>query len=72
MPLGRTLITVGLILVAAGLLINFGGRLPLRLGRLPGDIYIHGKNSSFYFPLTTCILVSVVFSLVLWIVGKVR
>ncbi|MDR3703950.1 MAG: DUF2905 domain-containing protein [Candidatus Sulfopaludibacter sp.] len=72
MPFGRTLIAVGLILVAAGVLISFGGRLPLRMGRLPGDIYIHGKNSSFYFPLTTCILLSVLFSLVLWIIGKFR
>ena len=72
MPLGRALITAGLILVAAGLLISFGGRLPLKLGRLPGDIYVHGKNSSFYFPLTTCILVSVLFSLVMWMLGKFR
>lgn len=72
MPLGRILITAGLILVAAGLLISFGGRLPLKLGRLPGDIYVHGKNSSFYFPLTTCILVSVLFSLVMWVIGKFR
>ena len=72
MPLGRALITAGLILVAAGLLISFGGRLPLKLGRLPGDIYVHGKNSSFYFPLTTCILVSVLFSLVMWVIGKFR
>jgi hypothetical protein len=72
MPLGRALITAGLILVAAGLLISFGGRLPLKLGRLPGDIYIHGKNSSFYFPLATCIVVSVLFSLVMWIAGKFR
>ncbi len=72
MPLGRALITAGLILVAAGLLISFGGRLPLKLGRLPGDIYVHGKNSSFYFPLTTCILVSVLFSLVMWMIGKFR
>ena len=70
MPLGRTLIAAGLILVAAGLVISFAGRLPLKLGRLPGDIYIHGKSGSFYFPLATCILVSVVFSLVLWIIRK--
>ncbi len=72
MPLGRALIAAGLILLAAGLLISFGGRLPLKLGRLPGDIYIHGKNSSFYFPLATCIVVSVLFSLVMWIAGKFR
>ena len=66
-PLGRVLITLGMILVAAGLLVTFAGRLPFKLGRLPGDIYIHGKNSSFYFPLATCILISVLLSLVMWI-----
>jgi hypothetical protein len=70
MPLGRLLITLGIVLVAAGLLVTFAGRLPVRLGRLPGDIYIHGKNSSFYFPLTTCIVVSALVSLVLWILRK--
>jgi hypothetical protein len=67
MPLGRMLITFGLLLVALGLLLTFAGRLPLRLGRLPGDIYIQGKHGTFYFPLATCILVSVVLSLLLWI-----
>ena len=70
MPLGRLLITLGIVLVAAGLLVTFAGRLPARLGRLPGDIYIHGRNSSFYFPLTTCIVFSAVFSLVLWILRR--
>ena len=70
MPLGRLLIALGIVLVAAGLLVTFAGRLPVRLGRLPGDIYIHGKNSSFYFPLTTCIVVSALVSLVLWILRK--
>ena len=67
MPLGRLLITAGLVLVAMGLLVTFAGRLPIRLGRLPGDIYIHGKNSTLYFPVATCILVSVLLSLVMWI-----
>jgi len=70
MPLGRLLIMFGLVLVAAGLLVTFAGRLPLKLGRLPGDIYIRGRNSGFYFPLTTCILVSALLSLVLWILRK--
>lgn len=68
--MGRALITLGLILVAVGLVVTFAGRLPLKLGRLPGDIYIHGKNSSFYFPVTTCILVSVLLSVVMWILRK--
>ena len=70
MDVGRTLIALGLVLVVAGLLFSFGGRLPLRLGHLPGDIHIHGKNYSFYFPLTTCILLSVLFSLVLRILRR--
>ena len=70
MPLGRLLITLGAILVAAGLLVTLGGKLPLKLGRLPGDIYIQGKSGSFYFPLATCILISIVGSLILWILRK--
>jgi len=64
---GRLLITLGLVLVTLGVLVSFAGRLPFRIGRLPGDIYIQGKNSSFYFPLATCIVLSLLFSLVMWI-----
>ena len=70
MPLGRLLIALGIVLVAAGLLVTFAGRLPVRLGHLPGDIYIHSKNSSFYFPLATCIVLSALLSLVLWILRR--
>jgi hypothetical protein len=70
MGFGRMLITLGLVLVAVGLFFTFGGRLPFRLGRLPGDIYIQGKNSAFYFPLATCILLSVLLSLVMWLMRK--
>ena len=70
MPLGRMLITLGLILVAAGLLLTFAGRLPFKLGRLPGDIFVQGKNSTFYFPLATCLILSVVFSLIMWILRR--
>jgi len=70
MPLGRMLIIAGVMLVAAGVLVTLLGRLPIRLGHLPGDIEIHGKNSSFYFPLTTCILISVVASLVMWLLRR--
>jgi ribose/xylose/arabinose/galactoside ABC-type transport system permease subunit len=68
--IGRLLITLGVIFIAVGLLFIFGGRLPLKLGRLPGDIYIHGRHSSFFFPLTTCILVSVVLSLAMWLLRR--
>jgi hypothetical protein len=67
---GRLLITAGLLLILIGVFVTFAGRLPFRLGRLPGDIYIHGKNTSFYFPLATCILLSVIFSLVMWLVRR--
>jgi hypothetical protein len=70
MGVGRLLIAVGVLLIVAGLALNFVGRLPIRLGHLPGDISIHGKNSSFYFPITTCILLSVLLSLVLWILRR--
>jgi hypothetical protein len=70
MSLGRLLIALGIALIAVGLLVSFAGRLPVKLGRLPGDIYAHGKNSSFYFPVTTCILLSALFSLVLWILRR--
>jgi len=60
-------IIAGLVLLAVGLLFSLGDRLPIHLGRLPGDIRIQGKNSSFYFPLTTCLLLSGLISLVMWI-----
>jgi len=68
--LGRFLIVFGVVLIVAGLAVTYGGRLPIRLGRLPGDIAIHGKNSSFYFPIATCILLSVLLSLVMWILRR--
>ena len=68
--MGRTLIYLGVALVVIGILVSFGDKMPLRLGRLPGDIEIRGKHSVFYFPLVTCILLSVVFSLVMWLFGR--
>jgi hypothetical protein len=67
MGAGRTLIYAGAILIVLGLLITLGDRLPLRIGRLPGDIVVRGKNSVFYFPLMTSLLVSLVLSIVLWL-----
>lgn len=68
--MGRMLIVLGLILIAAGVLITIGGRLPLRLGRLPGDIVIRGKSGAFYFPIVTCLLLSVVVTVVMWLVQR--
>jgi len=70
MNLGRTLIVLGLVVAALGVLISLAEKLPIRLGRLPGDIIIRGKHSVFYFPLVTCLLISVVLSLVLWLINR--
>jgi hypothetical protein len=70
MGIGRLLIVLGLVLVAAGLLLTLGERLPVKIGRLPGDIVIRGKNSVFYFPLATSVLLSIVLTLVLWLYSR--
>ncbi|HTP87397.1 MAG TPA: DUF2905 domain-containing protein [Bryobacteraceae bacterium] len=67
MNIGRTLIVAGAVLIAIGLLFLAGDKLPIRFGRLPGDITLRGRNSVFYVPLTTCILLSAILSLVLWL-----
>ena len=67
---GRTLIGLGILLIVVGLLVTVGERLPLRLGRLPGDIAIRGKNGSFYFPVVTCLLISLVLSLLMWLFNR--
>ncbi|HEX9445240.1 MAG TPA: DUF2905 domain-containing protein [Candidatus Binatia bacterium] len=64
--LGRTLIIFGILLVVLGLVFSLGSKIPW-LGRLPGDIYIQRDNFTFYFPLTTCLLLSLIISLVLYL-----
>ena len=64
--LGRSLIILGLVIVLIGVVVSLAGRLPW-LGRLPGDIAIKRENVSFYFPLGTCLLISVLLSFVLWL-----
>jgi Protein of unknown function (DUF2905) len=70
--LGKVLLVLGVVLAAAGAMLVLGIRLPFRLGRLPGDIAYQGRNSSFYFPIVSCILVSVVLTLLFWIVNLFR
>ena len=64
--LGKALIISGLLLAGIGLFLSFGGKLNL-LGRLPGDIRIEKENFTFFFPLGTCLLISLLLSLVLWL-----
>jgi hypothetical protein len=70
--IGRTLLLLGGVLVIVGALLLFGGKLPFRLGRLPGDIVWQGKNGSVYFTIVTCILLSVILSVVFWLVSHFR
>ena len=70
--LGKLLIFFGLALLVVGLVLVALGRTNLPLGRLPGDILYRGKNTTFYFPLATCLLLSALLSLVLYVVGKWR
>ena len=69
MNVGKVLILAGIVLAAAGVLWLLGARLGL--GRLPGDIVVRGERSTFYFPLATCVVLSVVLSLVMWLVQHV-
>ena len=70
--LGRTLLILGAVLVGVGAIFFFGGRMPFRLGRLPGDIVHKGEHSTFYFPIVTCIVLSVGLSMLFWLVSRLR
>ena len=69
---GKILLGLGAVLVLVGLILIFAGRIPGLglLGRLPGDIFIKRDNFSFYFPITTSILVSLILSLMLWLLFR--
>ena len=66
--MSRLLVTVGLILVGAGLLWPYLARLGL--GRFPGDIAIRGEHGGFYFPIVTCLVISLVISAIFWLIGR--
>jgi hypothetical protein len=70
MTFGRMLIIIGLVVLVLGVIVSLGEKLPIRFGRLPGDVVIRGKNSVFYFPVITCLLLSVILSFVLWLFGR--
>jgi Protein of unknown function (DUF2905) len=72
MEIGRLLVAIAIVLVVIGGLILLLGRMGLPLGRLPGDILYRGKNTTFYFPLASSILISVVLSLVLFLIGRLK
>jgi len=70
--LGRILLILSALLGALGATLYFSGRLPFRLGRLPGDIIHRGERTSFYFPIVTCLVVSAALSLLLWLISHLR
>jgi len=65
--MGRWLISAGIVLIIIGAIVILGERLGIRFGRLPGDIRIEGRRGGFYFPIVTCLLLSVVLSLIGWL-----
>jgi len=66
---GKVLIFIGLLLAIVGFVFIFGNKIPF-IGKLPGDIAVERRNYSFYFPVTTCIIISVVISFILWLFNK--
>jgi hypothetical protein len=68
--MGRLLITAGVVLIVIGVIVILGERTGIRFGRLPGDIRIEGRRGGFYFPIVTCLLLSVVLSLIAWLFNR--
>jgi len=69
---GKLLVVLGGIVVIVGVALMLLGRTNLPIGRLPGDIVYRGKNTTFYFPLATSILISVVLSILMYVIGRIR
>lgn len=70
MEIGKSMIVIGLIIVLFGILLTFNDKLPFSLGKLPGDIIYKKENGTFYFPITTSIIISIVLSLIFTLFGK--
>ena len=68
--LGKLLVTLGGIIVIVGLVLLLAGRFDLPLGRLPGDFSYRGKHTTVYFPLGTSIVLSIILSLILWLINR--
>jgi uncharacterized protein HemY len=66
---GKILIFFGFLLILIGLIFSFAGKIPY-FGKLPGDIYIKRKNFTFYFPITTCILISIIISIIFYLISR--
>ena len=72
---GKPLLVFGVVLLAVGAVLLLGARpggLPFRLGRLPGDIVYQGRNTTFYFPIVTCLVLSLALTLIFWLIALFR
>jgi hypothetical protein len=67
--LGKTVIAIGIVLIIIGAVMTVAGKIP-GIGKLPGDIFVKKENFSFYFPVTTCILLSILLSAIMYFIGK--
>jgi ribose/xylose/arabinose/galactoside ABC-type transport system permease subunit len=70
--LGKLLLTLGVVIAVVGVVLILAGKFNISVGRLPGDIVYRGKNTVFYFPLVTCLVTSILLSLVLWLINRGR
>ncbi len=70
--LGRTLFFLGSLLIIVGAILYFNAKLPFHLGKLPGDIVHRGEHTTFYFPIVTCLILSLGLSLLLWLFSHFR
>ena len=70
--MGRILVALGVALVVIGGIVVLLGRTGMPLGRLPGDFFYRGKNTTFYFPLASSIVISIVLSVVLFLIGRLK
>ena len=69
--MGKLIMVAGIVLVVIGLIIHFADKIPF-LGKLPGDIYINRGNFKFYFPIATSILLSIILTLVIWLIQRFK
>jgi hypothetical protein len=70
--IGKGLLILGVLIAVVGAALMLGSKLPFRLGRLPGDIAYQGRNTSFYFPIVTCLLLSAALTAIFWFVSLIK
>ncbi len=68
--IGKNIVFIGIVIVIIGIILTFSDKLPFSLGKLPGDIVYKKENTSFYFPITTSIIISIILSILLYLFGK--